>query len=83
MNTDHYTTLGVRRDASQDDIKQAWRRLSMKLHPDRVAEGDKAEAEARFKAVKAAYECLPEPEARAHYDATGETPDATGPAACG
>ena len=54
--SDHYTTLGVSRDASQEEIKRAYRKLARELHPD-----VNPEAEERFKEVAAAYEILSEP----------------------
>ncbi|MGE5089319.1 MAG: DnaJ domain-containing protein, partial [Candidatus Levyibacteriota bacterium] len=59
---DFYTVLGVNRDASEDEIKKAYRKLAMKHHPDRN-QGDSAkEAEARFKEAKEAYEMLSDAE---------------------
>ena len=66
---DYYTTLGVPRDASEDDIKKAFRKLARKFHPD-VAE-DKATAEAKFKEINEAYEVLGDPEKRRKYDQLG------------
>ena len=66
---DYYSVLGVKRDASQDDIKRAYRRLARKYHPDVSKEPD---AEARFKEVGEAYEVLKDPEKRAAYDQFGE-----------
>ncbi|MEQ8411952.1 MAG: molecular chaperone DnaJ [Erythrobacter sp.] len=66
---DYYQTLGVSRDADGATIKSAYRKLAMKYHPDRNP-GD-AEAEARFKAVGEAYECLKDPQKRAAYDRYG------------
>ncbi|QIQ86096.1 molecular chaperone DnaJ [Erythrobacter sp.] len=66
---DYYQTLGVSRDADGATIKSAYRKLAMKWHPDRNP-GD-AEAEARFKAVGEAYECLKDPQKRAAYDRYG------------
>jgi len=65
---DYYATLGVARDASQDDIKQSYRKLARKYHPDVSKE---PEAEARFKEVGEAYEVLKDPEKRAAYDQAG------------
>lgn len=66
MNDDPYNTLGVSRDASQDDIRKAYRKRAKELHPD-LHPGDK-EAESRFKAVSAAYNLLRNPEQRARFD---------------
>jgi molecular chaperone DnaJ len=65
---DYYDTLGVRRGASADDLKKAFRRLAMEYHPDRNKE---AGAEARFKEINEAYEVLSDPEKRAMYDRFG------------
>ena len=66
---DYYTVLGVNRDASEDDLKKAYRKLAMKHHPDRNPE-DK-HAEEKFKEAKEAYEILSEPKKRAAYDQFG------------
>ena len=65
---DYYETLGVSRDASEDDIKKAYRKLARKTHPDLNKE---AGAEARFKEIGEAYEVLKDPEKRAAYDDVG------------
>ncbi len=65
---DYYETLGVPREAPADDIKQAYRKLARKYHPDVSKEPD---AEARFKAVREAYDVLKDADKRAAYDAVG------------
>jgi molecular chaperone DnaJ len=69
-NKDYYEILGVDRNASEKEIKQAYRRLARKHHPD-LNPGDKA-AEARFKEMNAAYEVLSNPEKRKKYDQFGD-----------
>ena len=66
---DYYEVLGVSRNASGVELKKAYRRLAMKFHPDRNP--DDAEAEARFKEVKEAYEVLNDSQKRAAYDQFG------------
>jgi curved DNA-binding protein len=65
---DYYQILGVKRDASAEDIKRAYRRLARKYHPDVSKE---AHAEERFKEAKEAYEVLKDPEKRTSYDQLG------------
>jgi molecular chaperone DnaJ len=68
---DYYEVLGVPKNASDEEIKKAYRKLAMKYHPDRN-QGDSAkDAEARFKEAKEAYEMLSEAEKRAAYDQFG------------
>jgi len=67
---DFYSVLGVARDASDDDIKLAYRKLAMQFHPDR--NGGSKEAEERFKSITEAYDVLREPQKRAAYDRFGE-----------
>jgi molecular chaperone DnaJ len=66
---DYYATLGVPRDASEADIKKAYRKLAMEYHPDRNKSHD---AEERFKRLTEAYEVLRDPDKRAAYDRYGE-----------
>lgn len=67
---DYYEVLGVQKGASADEIKQAFRRLALKHHPDRNAE-NKKEAEERFKEISEAYEVLSDEKKRAAYDQYG------------
>jgi molecular chaperone DnaJ len=67
---DYYQILGVSRNASEKEIKQAYRRLARKHHPD-LNPGDKS-AEAKFKEINAAYEVLSDPEKRKKYDQFGD-----------
>jgi molecular chaperone DnaJ len=66
---DYYETLGVARDASEADLKKAYRQLAMQYHPDRNP-GDR-QAEERFKAASEAYAVLSDADKRAHYDRFG------------
>lgn len=67
---DFYVTLGVARDASDDDIKKAYRRLAMANHPDR--NNGSSEAEEKFKEITEAYDVLRDSSKRAMYDRYGE-----------
>jgi curved DNA-binding protein len=66
---DYYSTLGVAKTATEKEIKQAFRKLARKLHPD-VNPGDKS-AESKFKEINEAYEVLGDPEKRKKYDELG------------
>ncbi len=66
---DYYEILGVERDAGDEELKRAYRKMALKYHPDRNP-GDK-EAEERFKEASAAYQVLSDPERRAQYDRFG------------
>ncbi len=71
MARDLYETLGVKKDASEADLKKAYRKLARQFHPDRNP-GDK-QAEARFKEVQGAYDVLGDEQKRAQYDRFGTT----------
>ena len=65
---DYYEVMGIKRDATQDEIKRVYRKLARKYHPDVSKETD---AEARFKELGEAYEVLKDPEKRVAYDELG------------
>lgn len=66
---DYYKTLGVSKNASQDEIKKAYRKLAIKYHPDKNP--DDQASEDKFKDIAEAYEVLKDPEKRKQYDALG------------
>ena len=68
---DYYEVLGVPKNASEDEIKKAYRKLAMKFHPDRNQGEAAAQAEVKFKEAKEAYEMLSDAEKRAAYDQYG------------
>jgi molecular chaperone DnaJ len=70
MGKDYYATLGVGRNATQDEIKKAYRKLALQFHPDRNP-GNK-ESEEKFKAAAEAYEVLTDPKKKETYDRYGE-----------
>ena len=65
---DYYEVLGVSRDATQEDLKKAFRKQALKFHPDRNKESDAGE---RFKEVNEAYQVLSDPQRKAQYDQFG------------
>lgn len=86
MGVDYYKILQVDRNAKDDDLKKAYRKLAMKWHPDKNP-NNKKEAEAKFKQISEAYDVLSDPQKRTIYDQYGEEglkgqvppPDAGGP----
>lgn len=66
MSTDPYSALGIKKTATADEIKKAYRKIARANHPD--LKPDDAAAEARFKAAAAAYDILKDPETRARFD---------------
>jgi len=68
---DYYETLGVPKNASEEEIKKAYRKLAMKHHPDRNHGDTSKDAETKFKEVKEAYEMLSDGQKRAAYDQYG------------
>lgn len=61
----HYEVLGIQRGASADEIRRAWKKAGVRLHPDNKATGDRL----KFERTRAAYEVLSDPEKRRLYDA--------------
>ncbi len=78
---DYYEVLGIGRDAGEDDVKKAYRKLAFQHHPDRNP-GDK-QAEQRFKEATEAYEVLRDPQKRARYDQFGHAATSGGASAQG
>ncbi|XP_039125811.1 dnaJ homolog subfamily B member 1-like [Dioscorea cayenensis subsp. rotundata] len=71
MGVDYYKVLQVPRNATDEDLKKAYRKLAMKWHPDKNP-NNKNEAEAKFKQISEAYDVLSDPQKRAVYDQYGE-----------
>ncbi|XP_047149822.1 dnaJ homolog subfamily B member 6-like [Vigna umbellata] len=69
MGVDYYDILQVDRDAKEEDLRKAYKRLAMKWHPDKNLT-KKEESEAMFKQVSEAYEVLSDPQKRARFDNT-------------
>ncbi len=69
---DYYTTLGVARTASADEIKRAYRKLAKEWHPDRHPPHKRKDVEDKFKAIAEAHEVLSDPEKRKRFDSLGE-----------
>ncbi|KAM1340295.1 hypothetical protein EV1_038660 [Malus domestica] len=72
MGVDYYNILKVNRNASEDDLKKAYKRLAMIWHPDKNPAGKRPEAEAKFKQISEAYDVLSDPAKRQIYDLYGE-----------
>lgn len=68
VEVDYYSILGVSRDASATEIRQAYKKMALAYHPDRVPEADRGAAEAKFKEIYVAYEILSNENNRAAYD---------------
>ncbi|XP_071691322.1 uncharacterized protein [Rutidosis leptorrhynchoides] len=71
MGVDYYKILQVDKNANDDDLKKAYRKLAMKWHPDKNP-NNKKDAEAKFKQISEAYDVLSDPQKRAVYDQYGE-----------
>ena len=69
---DYYERIGVPRDADEDAIKKAYRKLALKWHPDRHTEAERPAAEAKFKEISEAYEVLSDATSRQKYDRFGQ-----------
>jgi len=75
---DPYKTLGISRNASEDDIKKAYREKALKWHPDKHPEDKREEAQKHFSDASNSYEILKDPQTREEYDATGRVGGAEG-----
>ena len=64
----YYTVLGITKDANEEEIKKAYKKLAMKYHPDKNPDGEKEKAEAEFKKISEAYSVLGDPIKRRNYD---------------
>jgi molecular chaperone DnaJ len=70
---DYYEILGVKKSATADDLKRAYRELALRHHPDRVSQDRKKDAEEKFKEISEAYAVLSDPQKRALYDQYGHS----------
>jgi DnaJ family protein B protein 4 len=77
MGRDYYDVLGVGKNATDDDLKKAYRKLALKWHPDKN-QGNQEEASTRFKEISEAYDVLSDPEKKKIYDMYGEEALKTG-----
>jgi len=80
---DPYRTLGLDRNASEDDIKKAYREKALKWHPDKHPEDTRGEAQKHFSDASNAYEILKDPQTREEYDLTGQVGGGGGPSGPG
>ncbi len=83
---DYYDLLGVDKNASESDIKKAYRKLAMKYHPDKfsnASEKEKKDAEEKFKEINEAYQVLSDPDKKAKYDRFGHAAFENGGAGAG
>ncbi|KAK1362127.1 Potyviral capsid protein interacting protein 1 [Heracleum sosnowskyi] len=78
MGIDYYNVLKVGRNASEEELKKAYKKLAMIWHPDKNNTGNKIEAEAKFKQISEAYDVLSDPHKRKYYDRHGEVGLSTG-----
>ncbi|XP_074381151.1 uncharacterized protein LOC141722643 isoform X2 [Apium graveolens] len=77
MGIDYYNVLKVGRNASEEELKKAYKKLAMIWHPDKNNTGNKTEAEAKFKQISQAYDVLSDPHKRKYYDRYGEVGSST------
>ena len=82
MARDYYEILGIPRNASEDEIKKAYRNLARQFHPD-LHPDKRKEMEAKFKEINEAYHVLSNPKKRSDYDLTGKVGFETGTGAPG
>ncbi len=71
MSKDYYDTLDISKSATAEEVKQAYKKLAKSHHPDMVGDGDKKQAETRFKEINEAYQVLSDPQKRKMYDTYG------------